>query len=250
MSTEIVPDAIPVEADLLPAEAPGSTLFRTEDPIEVLAQATRLADALKRVIADQKLFKRIGAKDHVFVEAWTTLGSMLGVVPVVVWTRKLENGWEARCEARTLDGRVVGAAEAQCLETEAKWKGGDDYRRRSMAQTRAISRALRGPLGFVVTLAGFDATPAEEMPDTGPTAAPAAPATPLDDPTVAELASVAKDLIRRKIWDARTLTMTFVAAGAKDTSGIEEALRTLTTTEADDLRSTMADLLAAAEAKR
>jgi hypothetical protein len=33
-----------------------------------------------------------------------------------------------------------------------------------MAQTRATSKALRQPLGFVVTLAGFNATPAEEMP--------------------------------------------------------------------------------------
>ena len=33
-----------------------------------------------------------------------------------------------------------------------------------MAQTRATSKALRGPLGFIVHLAGFSATPAEEMP--------------------------------------------------------------------------------------
>ena len=33
-----------------------------------------------------------------------------------------------------------------------------------MAQTRATSKALRLPLGFVMTLAGLEATPAEEMP--------------------------------------------------------------------------------------
>ena len=33
-----------------------------------------------------------------------------------------------------------------------------------MAQTRATSKALRQPLGFIVQLAGFDPTPAEEMP--------------------------------------------------------------------------------------
>jgi hypothetical protein len=33
-----------------------------------------------------------------------------------------------------------------------------------MAQTRATSKALRQPLGFVMTLAGYAATPAEEMP--------------------------------------------------------------------------------------
>jgi hypothetical protein len=33
-----------------------------------------------------------------------------------------------------------------------------------MSQTRATSKVLRQPLGFVMHLAGFDATPAEEMP--------------------------------------------------------------------------------------
>jgi hypothetical protein len=32
-----------------------------------------------------------------------------------------------------------------------------------MAQTRAVSKALRLPLGFVMQLAGFNPTPAEEM---------------------------------------------------------------------------------------
>jgi hypothetical protein len=33
-----------------------------------------------------------------------------------------------------------------------------------MAQTRAVSKALRLPLGFVMQLAGFNPTPADEMP--------------------------------------------------------------------------------------
>ena len=46
---------------------------------------------------------------------------------------------------------------------EKTWAGRDDYALRSMAQTRATSKAMRQPLGFIITLAGFDATPAEEM---------------------------------------------------------------------------------------
>jgi hypothetical protein len=41
----------------------------------------------------------------------------------------------------------------------------DDYALRSMAQTRALSKCLRAPLGFIIQLAGFAATPAEEIPD-------------------------------------------------------------------------------------
>lgn len=150
-STEIVP-------------TPTGTLFRTDDPEEVIRRATQAADALKKVIEQRGMVQNIKGREHVLVSGWQTLGSMLGVVPVVTWTRPLDNGWEARVEARTLDGRTVGAAEAMCTRDETTWKKRDDFALRSMAQTRATSKALRGPLGFVVTLAGYSDTPAEEMP--------------------------------------------------------------------------------------
>ena len=102
---------------------------------------------------------------------------MLGVFPVCVWSRPLEDGWEARVEARTRDGAIVGAAESECRRSERRWAKADDYAIRSMAQTRATSKALRLTLGFVMELAGFDATPADEIPaETVPK-----PETPPDD---------------------------------------------------------------------
>lgn len=147
-------------------------LFGTADPDEVIASATAKAKALANVVKQQQLAVRISGREHVRVEGWTLLGSMLGVFPVCVWTRKLEDGWEARVEARTLTGQIVGAAEAECLRSESTWKSRDDYALRSMAQTRATSKALRQPLGFVMTLAGFDATPLEEIPTSAPEPAP------------------------------------------------------------------------------
>jgi hypothetical protein len=140
-----------------------ANLFGTSDPVAVVEQSSKIASALADVIRSKQLSKRIGQKDHVLVEGWCLLGSMLGVFPVVEWTRPVEGGWEARVEARTLNGQVVGAAEAECLRSENTWKTRDDYALRSMAQTRAVSKALRGPLGFIVQLAGYNATPAEEM---------------------------------------------------------------------------------------
>jgi hypothetical protein len=87
---------------------------------------------------------------------------MLGVFPICVWSRPTDNGWEARVEARTLAGALVGAAEASCTRDEPNWRDKPDYALRSMAQTRSTSKALRLPLGFVVALAGYEATPAEE----------------------------------------------------------------------------------------
>lgn len=158
-------EAVEVGTDLAPVEPQSGTLFRTDDPMEVVERASKVANALKDVLRQQRMVANISGREHVQVEGWTTLGSMLGVVPVVEWTRKTDDGWEARVEARTLDGRTVGAAEAMCSRGESKWKNRDDYALRSMAQTRATSKALRGPLGFVVTLAGFESTPADEMPD-------------------------------------------------------------------------------------
>lgn len=170
MTDAIDTTAEDVGTDLATVQPAPANLFRTDDPVDVLERATRVAQALKAVIDKQGLVSRIQGREHVRVEGWTTLGSMLGVVPVVEWTRKTDDGegWEARVVAQTIGGQTIGAAEAMCTKREGKpWNSRPDYALRSMAQTRATSKALRGPLGFVVTLAGYEATPAEEMPAEG-----------------------------------------------------------------------------------
>src|SRR5262245_49772738 len=99
--------------------APG--LFGTDNPKLVVARAVEVADELARVIRAKKLSVRISGKEHVLVEGWTLLGTMLGVFPVLEWSRPLDDGWEARVEAKTLDGRLVGAAESECLREEPRW---------------------------------------------------------------------------------------------------------------------------------
>lgn len=160
--SELVEGELVVYNDSTPAP---STLFGTADPERALARMAEIATVLVDVIKDRKLFARISGKEHVTAEGWTTLGGMLGVVPVVAWTRPLEDGtgWEARVEARTLDGRIVGAAESMCSRSERTWARRDEFALRSMAQTRAIARALRAPLGQVVALAGFQPASAEEI---------------------------------------------------------------------------------------
>lgn len=154
------------------SEPQAPALFAGDTPAAVVSRMRETAAALKDVIesahgSDGKpLVMTLGGRPGKYVrcEGWTTLGAMLGVFPVEVWTRQLaDGGWEARVEARTLAGAVVGAAEAMCSPDEKRWEAADAYAMRSMAQTRATSKALRLPLGFVMTLAGYDATPAEEM---------------------------------------------------------------------------------------
>jgi hypothetical protein len=171
------------------------TLFGTTDPRLALERMSELARALVDVVREQKLSVKIQGREHLRVEAWTTLGGMLGIVPVVVWTKPNEigDGFVARVEVhRVLDDRIVGAAEAECSRVEKVWQDRYPYSLRSMAQTRAISRALRAPLGQVVVLAGYDATALEEMPPAEPErpAEPAKPPTAPVQPTPAQTAEV------------------------------------------------------------
>lgn len=171
-STELAerePEIIDAEI-ATPTPAP-LTLFGSNDPDVVVAQAAKVARALEKVIRAQGLYVSIRGKDYVKVDGWTLLGTMLGVFPFLVWSHKLEDGWEARVEARTLDGRVVGAAESMCTRGESRWRSADEYAVRSMAETRTTGKALRQPLAFVMHLAGFEETPADEIPQDEPPAA-------------------------------------------------------------------------------
>lgn len=148
------------------------TLFRTDEPAEVVRAATKVADALASVVESKNLYKQISGKKHVLVEGWTLLGSMLGVFPVLDGDPEEVDvngvkGWRATVKAVRGDGSVVGRASALCLRSEPNWKNRDEYAVMSMAQTRATSKALRQPLGFVMTLAGYAATPEAEMPRDG-----------------------------------------------------------------------------------
>ena len=215
-------------------------LFGTDDPVEVVEKAGRVAQALKDVLSRQGMVQNIQGREHVKVEGWQTLGSMLGVVPVVTWTREIETGWEARVEARTLDGRVVGAAEAMCSRDERMWSKRDPYALRSMAQTRATSKALKGPLGFIVTLAGYEATPAEEMPheprrqDVQRTGA--SDFTPAAEPIVADRHALLVEKVSRKLSEGTepaAISNAFAKAGGRATEFNRAALATLTDTQAN-----------------
>lgn len=159
-----------------PERNPNLAVFGTDDPVEVIQKATRVADALKSVIVSKGLAKRLGSGSQEYVEigGWQTCGAMLGVYPFVEWTRKTEDGWEARCVIRR-GGVEIGAAESQCTRLERNWKTRDDFALRSMAQTRATSKALRSVLGFIMVLAGYKDTPAEEMVPNSPQESQAKP---------------------------------------------------------------------------
>jgi hypothetical protein len=188
------------EGELVPYEEPTpATIFRTSDPATALERMTEVSKLLFTVVEDRKLYALISGRKHLLVSAWTTLGAMLGLFPVVAWTRPNEtgDGYIARVEVLTRAGQLLGAAEAECSRAERAWKNRDPFAIRSMASTRATSRALRGPLEQVVVLAGYEAAGAEEMPTEEPASAQSttSPAAPVE--ATAEQRAEIKRLIGR-----------------------------------------------------
>jgi len=147
-------------------------MLKATGPADVIRQATGIATQLTAIIDSRKLYAVVRGKKHVMVEGWTTLGAMLGVVPrEVSCTRQEDGGFVAVVElVRANDGAIIGRGSALCGmdETDSKgnltWAVRPEYSRRSMAVTRATGKAYRLGFSWIMTLAGYSPTPAEEMP--------------------------------------------------------------------------------------
>jgi hypothetical protein len=140
-------------------------------PGEVISRAQEQSSALMDIVETQKLYHVIKGKKYLMVEAWQLLAAFNGLNIVVESTQRIKKddaeGWEAKCSIYNSEGRKVGAGEAECLNSEKNWANRDDYMLRSMAQTRAVSKACRTILSFVVVLAGYEPTPYDEMSGVG-----------------------------------------------------------------------------------
>lgn len=135
------------------------------DPTHSIDRARQIANPLAKLINDRKLFTVISDKKYVWVEGWTTMGAMLGVLPSIIDTKRLDDAptWEAKAVIKSVDGREYTSADAMCSAKEKRWVGRDEYAIRSMAQTRAISKCYRLAFGWIMKLAGYEPTPAEEI---------------------------------------------------------------------------------------
>lgn len=133
-------------------------------PAERVALLAEISNVVQDVIAKQGWFKQIGPKKHIYIQGWTFIGGLGGCSVKTTHTEKIDGGYKAHAVVVRVDtGIEVGAADQVCMTNEAKWKGKDEYALIGMASTRACSRALSTVFRHVVELAGYSATPAEEM---------------------------------------------------------------------------------------
>lgn len=139
----------------------------TRAPEIVLAEAKKAAAALGDVIRGKAKPVIFNGEQYLEFEDWQTVARFYGVTAKVVGTSPVTFGdvigFEARAVVVRNDGAEISAADSMCLNDEPNWKQKPLFQLRSMAQTRACAKALRNVLAWVVVLAGYRPTPAEEM---------------------------------------------------------------------------------------
>ncbi len=134
-------------------------------PQQMIAVASQMATTLADVIKRQGLAIQIGQQYYVKVDGWAVLCSMMGLQPNEKTVIETSPGvWEAVVELINIkNGNIVARGSAICSCKERRWSTADDYARRSMAITRATGKACRLGLGWIMHMAGYASTPAEEM---------------------------------------------------------------------------------------
>jgi hypothetical protein len=152
---------------IVQTESNKSVSLFDQRPAAMVQAAVEMANVLKDVIEKQGLFSDIQGKKYVKCEGWQTLGIMLGILPKEKDVKELADGsYEASVELVSMrNGMVVGCGSALCGMDEKRWSGSQKYARRSMAITRATGKAYRISFGWIMNLAGYQSTPAEEMPE-------------------------------------------------------------------------------------
>jgi len=172
--TEDVLDAEVIDPKQTQALVPknyGTGALQAPNPQASLERASQIASALKPVIERQGLSKSIQGKNYVFVEGWTTLAALCGMTPMEISNEDVGGGvYVSTVELVNAEGRSIGRASAECGNADELdrngnpiWANRPAYARRSMANTRATSKVCRQVLSWVMTLAGYAPTPAEEM---------------------------------------------------------------------------------------
>jgi hypothetical protein len=162
-------------------------------------ETMHLAIDLAKFIKENRLYQNIQGKEYVNVEGWQYAGSRLGIFPVVEQVTNVSTDTEMKYTAKVnllnlRTEQVVGAGFAICSNKEQGKKFYQEFAIMSMAQTRAIGKAYRNSLAWIIRAAGYEPTPAEEMDYSGNTdtkveavAAPAAKAAPKAAPAPVEV---------------------------------------------------------------
>jgi hypothetical protein len=171
-------------------------LRMTREPQEIIKEAARAAKELYKEVARNNWAVNLGGKKpHIMFEGWALIATFYHVTARLVSGSmhqiQIGDAFGFQCEGEafhTPSQTVISTATAICLNDEDNWglrtkyEKGDRGERRplkdesgnivmvqtpmhhlmSMAETRAKSRALRAPFSWVIAMAGYEPTAAED----------------------------------------------------------------------------------------
>ncbi|MEM9829890.1 MAG: hypothetical protein AAF944_04605 [Bacteroidota bacterium] len=131
-------------------------------------QMVQLAAHLQTFFAENNLLSEIQGKPYVKVAGWQYAGTKLGIIPMVESVDDVSSEKHTQYQTRVAllnikTDTYVGCGVGLCSSAEPGKKNKPAYAIQSLSQTRAIGKAYRNLLGWVIDLAGFESTPVEEM---------------------------------------------------------------------------------------
>ena len=165
-----------------PQSLPDYAILNPDIPMSTkVGVATNVANTLAPLVREQGLtvkgLNRSNKEaEYVLVEGWEVLGTMLGIVPVTTIIEEMKNdkgriiGYKARATLyqnpiiendEIVGGTVIARAEATADRSGFQK---DLFAIASMSQTRALGKAYRMGLSWIMKMAGFEGTFAEDMP--------------------------------------------------------------------------------------
>ena len=151
-------------------------------PKDDIALATDIANQLADVIEKKKVYRIIEGKKFPVAEAWQTVVALDHAHPNVDWVEPIiENEQTVGYLAKVLivkNGETIASGIMPCGfdDYSCRGKSGTAKHRACMstAQTWAGAKAARTKYAWIMVLAGYEPTPAEEM-DPGPHMRPEEP---------------------------------------------------------------------------
>ena len=164
---EIHTDGTNIRFDYVPEVKKSEVAITENFEITSPMKAITLAETVEKLITDKGLYSNIKGKKFVNVEGWQFAGLSFGLIPIMHEPTNLSNEKEVKYSASVelinKDGVKMGYGYAVCSNKEPLKRTFEEYAICSMAQTRAIGKAYRNCIAWLMKASGFEPTPLEEM---------------------------------------------------------------------------------------
>lgn len=132
---------------------------------EMIKEVGVIAKHLKKAIQECNMVQSYGDRSHVTIDGWNMLGEMVGIVPDEEVVQETKPGeWYAKVVLRNkYSGEILSHGSAIASKEEAGKSKLRGNQIRSTAITLATVKAYRMKFSWILKLAGYEGTPAEEM---------------------------------------------------------------------------------------